>query len=486
MCVFVARTAVAQRGASGPGRGADRGGRGSTLGGGLREETLKVTDKSRPMLEIVDMLQKRTGRPISYEDPVWIFEGFKELQPNGQTITRAAELNRTPGSLNPNNTARGGKAQDILSMVRASFETKITVDARTHLLPEPVDGSIQNVFDRILTDYGKQQLPGAYIAGNLGEFGWAVVPQAFRDREGRFVTPSRILDAGISFPSETRSTEATFELIARSVQNATGQRVVLSHQVSEATASKSATFEAVKFPRGQTVTIGANNETARRVIANALRTIQRGDARSQSDIPQRAWRLLYLHDRREYALDFVEVRQESYNASGQSTGTKPMTWRVPMALAPNDLASTLSPLNISPIAPAGSPLPAFGGPPVSAFGSVSGPIATPSAPVVGVISTPLVPNGALLSNGAIVDRNSLPASALASAAAAPAPAPSNPKTLVENVCSACHDFSLVSEKRLSREEWDRLLRSMVDRGAPLSRNEIGAALDYLATTYPAK
>jgi hypothetical protein len=58
------------------------------------------------------------------------------------------------------------------------------------------------------------------------------------------------------------------------------------------------------------------------------------------------------------------------------------------------------------------------------------------------------------------------------------------KQLAEEACGGCHDFGPVQDQRLSRPDWDNMVRSMVDKGAPLSRDQIGPVVDYLAATYP--
>ncbi|HEX4998372.1 MAG TPA: hypothetical protein VFY29_09105 [Terriglobia bacterium] len=78
----------------------------------------------------------------------------RERQPDGQIVNRAAEVNRAPNA----------RPEALLSLVRASFETKMPVDARTHLLPQPVDISIQGILDRLMVEYADQQLPGSYMA----------------------------------------------------------------------------------------------------------------------------------------------------------------------------------------------------------------------------------------------------------------------------------------------------------------------------------
>jgi hypothetical protein len=135
------------------------------------------------------------------------------------------------------------------------------------------------------------------------------------------------LDYPITFPVEERSTPATFQLIVDLVTTVSGQSVKFEKLESEAGADGRATVTGkVELPPDQSVRIGANNETARSVIARTLRTIRRGDPLIGNPIPQRAWRLLYSIDKNAYYLDVVEVRQESYQVDGSSSGFKPLLW----------------------------------------------------------------------------------------------------------------------------------------------------------------
>ncbi|HEX4999875.1 MAG TPA: hypothetical protein VFY29_16765, partial [Terriglobia bacterium] len=281
----------------------------------------------RPMLEIVELLQRRTGRPISYEDPLWAYEGTRE---------KAGDIKRTAGF--PDAANPKAPVKDIVTLTPANFDYKMVVDARSHLLAEPVDGSLGALLPALITEYNNKQLPGSYTQGYLGAvesggYGWVVLPDKFRSREGNWIAPRRVLDYPITFPVEQRTTQATFALIVDLVSRASGQLVKFEKLESEASAGGRVTnSRPVDIPAKQFVRIGATNETARSVIAKALRTIERGDPRTQGPIPQRAWRLLYSIDKGTYYLDLVEVRQESYRVDGASTGTKPVNW--PSATAP--------------------------------------------------------------------------------------------------------------------------------------------------------
>jgi cytochrome c5 len=57
------------------------------------------------------------------------------------------------------------------------------------------------------------------------------------------------------------------------------------------------------------------------------------------------------------------------------------------------------------------------------------------------------------------------------------------KALVEKTCNtACHSVEVVTTQRLSRDEWNSVVRSMVARGAPASEEEVKSIVDYLSRT----
>jgi cytochrome c5 len=51
---------------------------------------------------------------------------------------------------------------------------------------------------------------------------------------------------------------------------------------------------------------------------------------------------------------------------------------------------------------------------------------------------------------------------------------------VVTMCSGCHGLETSVSSRHSRAEWQELVQSMRDRGAPGSDEDIRAAVDYLA------
>ncbi|MEP7305284.1 MAG: cytochrome c [Acidobacteriota bacterium] len=57
------------------------------------------------------------------------------------------------------------------------------------------------------------------------------------------------------------------------------------------------------------------------------------------------------------------------------------------------------------------------------------------------------------------------------------------KTLVQNVCGSCHGLDIVVEQRVTKEQWQGIVESMVQRGATVTDEEITAIVAYLAKNY---
>jgi cytochrome c5 len=53
------------------------------------------------------------------------------------------------------------------------------------------------------------------------------------------------------------------------------------------------------------------------------------------------------------------------------------------------------------------------------------------------------------------------------------------KDIVLDVCTMCHDLTRIKRVRHSEEEWDEILVTMLNEGAPLSDNDFPVVLGYL-------
>jgi Quinohemoprotein amine dehydrogenase A, alpha subunit, haem binding. len=53
------------------------------------------------------------------------------------------------------------------------------------------------------------------------------------------------------------------------------------------------------------------------------------------------------------------------------------------------------------------------------------------------------------------------------------------KALFQEVCTACHDQSMVTAQRKTREDWAVTVDTMIGRGAPLTPEQAAQVVDYL-------
>jgi len=58
------------------------------------------------------------------------------------------------------------------------------------------------------------------------------------------------------------------------------------------------------------------------------------------------------------------------------------------------------------------------------------------------------------------------------------------KTLVQNTCGSCHGLDIVVEQHATKQQWQGIVESMVQRGATVTDEEITAIVAYLAKNYP--
>ena len=58
------------------------------------------------------------------------------------------------------------------------------------------------------------------------------------------------------------------------------------------------------------------------------------------------------------------------------------------------------------------------------------------------------------------------------------------KAIVQKVCSGCHAPEIVMGRHETKEGWEQIVSSMVDKGANGTDDEFNTIIDYLATNFP--
>jgi cytochrome c5 len=101
----------------------------------------------------------------------------------------------------------------------------------------------------------------------------------------------------------------------------------------------------------------------------------------------------------------------------------------------------------------------------------------------------------MVSNGAQVDSKDQPvlvdylvknfgnAKPAAGAQAAGGNSDAAAKKILEDSCTTCHDLDLVAGQKLSKDEWQSIVSSMVAKGAALGDKDMPVLVEYLAKTY---
>ena len=63
----------------------------------------------------------------------------------------------------------------------------------------------------------------------------------------------------------------------------------------------------------------------------------------------------------------------------------------------------------------------------------------------------------------------------------------NGREMVEMICSGCHDLSPITDAAgFSREDWETVVKSMIDMGATIKPEQVSVIANYLAANFPPK
>ena len=236
--------------------------------------SVNVTDP-RPMAGVADLLERRYGIPISYEDPAYMYPGdlVGRVQPNG------------PAILLP----KGGS-------VAVSIPTGAQIGA-----PDGVVAILQAA----LTSYRQ--------AGNSGDFkllqndgAILVVPTSVRDLDGVTTPVQSPLDVPISFPQTVGNGVDVVAGICQAVTRASGSSVLVGSLPFQSLAT-------------QTVTLSASNETARNVMLRLFAALNWADSRTITPVSKLSWRLLYDAAAHKYYLNLHAVVVEKRGPTGKTS-----------------------------------------------------------------------------------------------------------------------------------------------------------------------
>jgi hypothetical protein len=216
-----------------------------------------------PLRIAAELLQRKFGVPISYEDPVWSFAG---------DIANSADLaeNRAVAAKDPNWKGRLFPRPGILDLTLPGNASAIKRDEMIEI--------IQTALKIHVTNHN----PGEFKLVEFGDHELAIVADRAANSSGKMVKQVLPLDRIISLPEQERSLNDTLDIILRPLN-----------------VTPIVQFRDPNLPR---VTIGAQNEIARNVLSKALRHPGMGKL---------GWILLYDPQAKSYIFRINGVQAET-------------------------------------------------------------------------------------------------------------------------------------------------------------------------------
>jgi hypothetical protein len=247
-------------------------------------ETMRISvDEGRPLAKAVQILELKSGTPISYEDPPWIYS---------DDVVRAADTPEGAEILktHPNFSA--------IVPIGGRLDVSLPVDQITGRLTLSPADSLQ----RLLKDHIDRNNPGTFRIETL-ERGFVVVPVSARDTMGQIVPVRSPLDFPIFFSETERTGVETLQTLLDTASKSSGYRVAIG-AIPNHLMNTRATF-------------GARGETGRDLLIKFNKTHQWSDPRNRGIIPQMPWRLLFDPKEKTYYLNLLPVRREELDPSGR-------------------------------------------------------------------------------------------------------------------------------------------------------------------------
>jgi hypothetical protein len=205
------------------------------LGAGI----YRITDP-RPLARVADLLQRKFGVPISYEEEVLQYSGdmvpASELPGNRELATRFP--------------AWKGPLVPRLGTVELSIPPSVILKQ----IADPTE-----FIHQAIDSHQMNRNVGGFKLVKVGSDGFSIVMDKVADNSGKISAVIPALDIPVSFPEKERSLGETIGLISQAVKAAGKQPFGVGGPGSES------------FFERTMVKIGAQNETARNVLARALR-----------------------------------------------------------------------------------------------------------------------------------------------------------------------------------------------------------------------
>jgi len=203
------------------------------------EGRFTVTDP-RPLARAAELLERKLGVPISYEEPLWTTQG---------DIMAAADLPQ-----NHELTIKYPNWRGPLGPRSSTVDVLIpTTEAERKSL------GAARIIQSVLDNHRGRRNPGEFKLLQLSDGAFSIVCERVEDATGRVVEHTSPLDVRISLPEQERTISQTLDVLVQAI-NTTG-----SWGLERPTIGPPGYFDGVR------VRIGARNEAARDVLARIVK-----------------------------------------------------------------------------------------------------------------------------------------------------------------------------------------------------------------------
>ena len=165
---------------------------------------LSVVAEPRPLARAADLLQRKLGVGISYEDPPWIYQG---------DLVEAANL--------PSNLEIKKTSPRFHATVPAvgSLDLSLPLNVASHSISMPAISVLQD----LLSEHVRRGNPGEFKVLTLGG-DFSIVPFVARDKVGNSLAVRSPLDFAVSFPNAVRDGMAALKTLCEAITEASGMR----------------------------------------------------------------------------------------------------------------------------------------------------------------------------------------------------------------------------------------------------------------------
>lgn len=233
-------------------------------------------DTSRPIAAALDVLERRHGAVITYEDPRYAHET--------DLADVTADVRKDGGGNHEGTPAR------VLVPKAGRLHVSYVMRGKPNQLND-----IAVVIRLLLEAHAEQVLPGTFRLDQTDKH-FHVVPIAVKGEDGILVEAGSVLDAKIDITEGERTGIEALEAICAALRHATGEHVTPG-------------MAPVGLLAERTVSIGASHETARGVLVRALRDTEHRMSWRLFYDPGLKWHLLNVH--------VVPERDQGITSSGK-------------------------------------------------------------------------------------------------------------------------------------------------------------------------